>query len=266
MRRAIDILPAELKPFFMKHQEELVLRVIDPDLWRTLGWPEDPHHFLDFGVKEYGPYPFKELPRDYDAALAKFGRRTLERNGLLPWRQQEIFGNLRRAFETMRRGGTNPAQDIILFSAVMSHYIQDAHQPLHSTINYDGAETGQQGVHARFESELFERFQSRMSISPAGPRPLTMPRDAAFDVLLESFRLVDALLDADRKAIAGRAAYDDVYFESFFKSVKPMMEQQIARAITATASLIMGAWQEAGRPALRLEPPPRPVQKVKPDR
>ena len=42
MRRAIDLLPAEIKPFFERHREEVVLRVIDPDLWRTMGWPEDP--------------------------------------------------------------------------------------------------------------------------------------------------------------------------------------------------------------------------------
>ena len=85
MRRAIDLLPAEIKPFFERHREEVVLRVIDPDLWRTMGWPEDPNHFMDFGVKEYGAFPFAALPREYGAALAKFGPATLERNGRLPW-------------------------------------------------------------------------------------------------------------------------------------------------------------------------------------
>src|SRR5688572_32147730 len=68
MRRAIDLLPPELKPFFTQHRDEIVIRVVDPDLWRNVGWPEDPNHFLDFGVKEYGPYPFTALPREYGAA------------------------------------------------------------------------------------------------------------------------------------------------------------------------------------------------------
>src|SRR4051794_38011709 len=96
MRRAIDLLPAELKPFFERHRDEVVLRVTDPDLWRNLGWPDDPNHFMDFGVREYGPYPFTALPRDYGAALEKFGAPTLDRNGRLPWRLAEMFGKLRR--------------------------------------------------------------------------------------------------------------------------------------------------------------------------
>lgn len=265
MRRAIDLLPPELKPFFAQHRDEIVMRVVDPDLWRTVGWPEDPNHFLDFGVKEYGLFPFNELPREYGAALEKFGRATLERNGMLPWREQEIVGNLRRAFEAMARGNTYSVTDIVLFSAVASHYLQDAHQPLHATINYDGGQTGQSGIHSRFERELFDRVQSRLSINPAPPKPISAPRDAAFEVLLASFRLVDPLLEADKKAIAGKDAYDEAYFEAFFVHVKPLMEQQLAASITATASLIIGAWEQAGRPALRLSMP-NPVQRVKPDR
>src|SRR5262245_53272549 len=96
MARAIDLLPPELKPFFDHYRDEIVVRAIDPDLWRNVGWEDDPNHFLDFGVREYGEYPFTALPRDYDKALEKFGRRTIERNGTLPWRVQEMFGNLRR--------------------------------------------------------------------------------------------------------------------------------------------------------------------------
>src|SRR5688572_22191984 len=50
MSRAIDLLPPELKPFFVKHRDEVVVRVVDPDTWRVAGWPENPHPFLDFGV------------------------------------------------------------------------------------------------------------------------------------------------------------------------------------------------------------------------
>src|SRR4030095_5175209 len=46
---------------------------IDPDLWRTAGGEaENPRHFVD--MDGYGPYPFTELPHDYDAAVAKYGK------------------------------------------------------------------------------------------------------------------------------------------------------------------------------------------------
>jgi hypothetical protein len=263
MRRAIDLLPAELKPFFVRYREEIVLRVVDPDLWRNVGWAEEPNHFVDFGVREYGPYPFTALPRDYGAALEKFGRVTLERNGLLPWREEEMFGNLRRAFEGMARDAPYAVSDVVLFSAVTGHYMQDAYQPLHATDNFDGARTGQLGVHARFERDLFERYESRLSINPGPLTPISSARDAAFDALLQSVRLVDPVLTADKKAIAGRDLYDDAYFEAFLAGVKPLLEQRLGGAIAATASLIVGAWELAGKPVLKLEIS-RPVERVRP--
>src|SRR6266481_3896253 len=78
MRRAIDLLPPELEPFYERHRDEIVLRVTDPDLWRNVGWEEDPNHFMDFGAKEYGEYPFTVLPRELGAAIEKFGMATLK--------------------------------------------------------------------------------------------------------------------------------------------------------------------------------------------
>src|SRR5215471_5550078 len=122
MRRAIELLPASIRPFFDAHRDELVMRVVDPDLWRTLGWDEDANHFLDFGVREYGDYPFAALPRDYDSAITKFGAATLKKNGLLPWRLEEEFGNLRRAMEGTGRGTGFAGGNTVLFSAVAAHY------------------------------------------------------------------------------------------------------------------------------------------------
>src|SRR6476660_6409752 len=164
MRRALDLLPAELKPFFDQYREEVIVRVVDPDLWRNVGWEDDPNHFLDFGVNEYGAYPFQALPREYGAALEKFGEATLKRNGLLPWREAEEFGNLRRAFEEFKRDAPYTTSNVTLFSAVAAHYIQDAHQPFHATDNYDGQQTGNAGIHSRFERDLIERYESRLKL------------------------------------------------------------------------------------------------------
>jgi len=238
-----------------------VVRAVDPDTWRVAGWPENAHHFLDFGVPEYGKPPFVELPRDYDAALQKFGRSTLERNGLLPWRLAEFFGQLRRGFEGFGRPSAFATTDVILFSASMSHYIQDAHQPFHGTDNYDGQLTGQRGIHARFETNLIERFQSRLTLNPPAPKPIANPRDESFLVLIDSYQLVDGILQADKKAVAGKDTYDDDYYEKLFATVKPVIDRRISEAISATASLIMGAWEAAGRPTVKLEDS-RPVEKV----
>jgi hypothetical protein len=265
MRRAIELLPPELKPFFEKFKDEIVVRVTDPDLWRNVGWDEDPNHFLDFGVSEYGAYPFQALPREYGAALEKFGESTLKRNGLLPWREAEEFGNLRRAFEEFKREAPYTTSNVTLFSAVAAHYIQDAHQPFHATDNYDGQQSGNAGIHSRFERDLIERYDSRLRLTAAPARTFANARDGAFEALLGSYLLVDPILKADKEAIGSGDTYDDAYFEKFFTKVQPLLEQQLSAAITATASIIVSAWDQAGRPTVRLTDA-RPPEKVRPPR
>ena len=262
MSRAVDLLPPELKPFFDRYRDEIVIRAVDPDLWRNVGWEDEPHHFLNFGVPQYGEYPFKALPRDYDAAIEKFGMATLSRNGTLPWRVEEMFGNLRRTFEGFKRGSLYGPSDAILFSAALGHYIQDAHQPLHATNNYDGQLTGNGGLHARFERDLIEKFQQRLDVKPAKPAAITHPRDFAFDALLASYQRVDDIVKADRDAVKGKDEYDADYFDKFMAGARPILERRLADAITATAGLIIGAWETAGKPALALEGA-RPVEKVR---
>jgi hypothetical protein len=262
MGRAIDLLPPDLKPFFTHYRDEIVARAVDPDLWRNAGWEDDPHHFINFGAREFGEFPFNDLPRDYGAALEKFGRSTLNRLGMLPWRLSEEFGNLRRAFEGFKRESAYGPGDVVLFAPVTSHYIQDAHQPLHASNNYDGQLTGNTGIHARFERDLIERFQARLTVTPAPPSGTRNARDAGFAALLSSYQLVDPILKADSEAIAGKDVYDDEYFEKFFTKVRPILEKRLAESITATAGVIVGAWEAAGKPTLKLQGA-RPLEKVR---
>jgi hypothetical protein len=240
-----------MRPLFIDHGVEIVMRVNDPDLWRVAGFDDDANHFVNFGMPELGADPFTALPRDLDAAIEKFGELFLKRVGRLPWREAEEFGNLRRAFEGIGRREAFAAGNAILFAAVAAHYIQDACQPLHASNNYDGQLTNQRGVHARFETALFERFESRLTVAPGPASPVSHPRDMAFATLLVSYRLVPRVLQADRDASAGKDTFDDGYFEKLFTNVRPVLEERLGSAITATASLLWGAWEQAGRPDLR---------------
>jgi hypothetical protein len=163
MERAIGLLPAEIRPFFELHKSTLVERAIDPDTWQVAGFndQEDQHHFLDLDWEGYGKYPYAGLPRDYTAAVAKFGKKRVDDNGTVPWRVEEMYGNLRRAFESYERRGPFGRFDVIFFSAWLTHYVSDAHVPFHAVLNYDGQLSGQHGIHARFEAYLFERYRNR---------------------------------------------------------------------------------------------------------
>lgn len=257
MSRAIDMLPDAIRPFFQANRLFVVEHAIDPDLWKSAGFTDEPpRHFVDLDA--YGEYPFVELPRDYNAALAKFGLETLTKNGLLPWRTAEMANKLSRGFQDQQKGTMYAPSDIRFFSAVIGHYVGDAHQPFHAALNYDGQLSGQNGVHARFEEELYVRYGRQLSLQPGPLKSITNVRDFTFDALIESYQNVDAVLAADREAIGDGTVYDNRYYDAFFAKVKPILEERLVRAIAGVASVITSEWERAGRPALPVNPPPRP--------
>ena len=257
--RAIALLPPEIRPFFEKFRAEIVEHSIDADLWRTAGFEEEPpRHFVDMDA--YGPYPFKAMPREFDEAVLRYGRDFVMTNGTLPWRAQEIQDKLAEAFT---QKAPYARENIKFFSSVMSHYVADAHVPFHAAVNYDGQLTGQWGIHSRFETELFERYQALLNVTPGPLVPIPNTREFLFDTLVVSFPFVQPILDADKAAVAGRDEYDDQYFTLFFGKVKPIVERRLSDAVTHVASMIVAAWDRAGRPALPLEVPriPRKVRR-----
>ena len=253
--RMIELLPPELKPLFVARRAFIVERAIDPDLWRTVGWEEPPNHFLDIDHEAFGPYPFAGLPRDYADAVQKFGRDFVHQQGLLPWRTSEFWGRLRREFESLKR--TPPpgyaADNIVLYAAVLAHYVSDGHVPLHAVVNYNGQLTGQDGLHSRWEGELFERNRTTLKIAPPPLKAVTVPRDTMFDVLLASNRLAANVLESDRIAAEGREFYDDAYFDAFAKGTLSTLERRLNDSISAVASFIVGAWEMAGKPVIPTE-------------
>ena len=246
MAAAIPLLPPAIRPFFIANRDAIVEHAIDPDLWRTAGWAqEETRHFVDMDA--YGAYPFADLPHVEADAVARYGREFVDKNGTLPWRTEEIYKKLVDAF-TQKSGFSR--DNIKFFSSVLAHYVADAHVPFHASLNYDGQLTGQWGLHSRFETELFDRYRSRLIVEPGPPVPVASARELAFASLTESFSFVQPLLDADRAAVAGREVYDDGYFTLFFQKARPIIEQRLATSIRDVVSLITAAWVEAGRPAV----------------
>jgi hypothetical protein len=205
--RVIALLPPEIRPLFEQRRAMFIERAVDPDMWRNIFPDEAPNHFVDLDY--FGKYPYPDLPREYDRAVQRWGRDVIHSQGLLPWRTAEIFGKLQREFEGLKRADAPSylGDNIAFYAAVMSHYIGDAHVPLHSVVNYDGRDTNQRGVHGRWESELFDRTRNRLTIAPKAPQPVHTPRDVMFDVLLASNQLAEGVLASDRRAASGRTSF-----------------------------------------------------------
>lgn len=261
--RAIDRLPEPLRPFFRKHRAQVVEHAIDPDLWRNAGFEEEPpRHFLDMDA--FDAYPFAGLPHDYDQAVAKFGKDLVRKNGLLPWRTEEIYKKLVDAFANQKAGRFYALENIKFFTSILAHYISDAHVPFHAITNYDGQLTGQGGLHSRFETELFDRYERKLAIRPVPADVSKGPREFVFTTLTESARLTTDILAADKTALGSGEIYDRVYFDRFYASTKPTLERRISESIGAVAAIVTRAWEEGGKPDLPLNPPHRDQRKRQP--
>lgn len=265
-RQALDGLPQEIRPFFAQKRDFIVEHSADPDLWRVVGLrgdlgAEDPNHFLD--IDGFGePAPFKNVPREWPAVVAKYGEAKANQNGRLPWRTEEIYTRLVTTFQDIAKG-TGPsysADNARYLVAVLSHYVEDAHVPFHAVVSYDGQATNQRGIHSRFESELVLRNQAALHLAPVAIKPVPNVRDFIFDTLIESESLVSSVLAADRAAAAGRDLYDDGYFAAFFKGAQPVVEKRLSDAVSGVASVVVSAWDKAGRPKLPLDAPRPPVR------
>jgi hypothetical protein len=258
-RRAIDGMPPQLRPFFQAKRDFISEHSADPDLWRVVGLKgslgeEDPNHYLDLdGLDE--PAPFSQVPRDLGAFIERYGPERATKMGRVPWRTEEIYTRLVNAFKDVGKPTAPYAADNARYLvAVLAHYVEDAHVPFHATLNHDGQLTNQRGIHSRFESALVMRNLTRFKLAPITVRPIANVRDFIFDTLVESQSLVAAVLDADRRAAAAHPAYDDAYYAAFLTGARPIVEKRLGDATSGVVSVVVGAWEAAGRPALPAAP------------
>jgi hypothetical protein len=190
-----------LKKFLEANKATIIERCIEPDMVRNELKDEQFNHFID--IDRYGSYPFGELPRDKRKAIEKFGFENVQKNGLLPWRIAEVMDSLGEAISNQSN------EKMLRYFSWIAHYVEDAHQPLHVTENYDGQLTNQPGIHSRFETELVKHMISKNGLNFNPKRlaselvnfePISDKVKFAFDIVLESYKYIEPILEADRFA------------------------------------------------------------------
>lgn len=254
--RALDGLPAEIKPFFAAERAFIIEHSVDPDLWRNMDLrgdrgDEPPNHFLDMDFEEGSKPPFLNIPREYDAYVKKYGAGPANRYGRLPWRAEEVYNRLVASLKDVGKPNVPyAAANARYYMAVLAHYVGDAHVPFHAVQDYDGQLTNQRGIHSRFETELILRHQATLKLAPVKAVTITGFRDYMFQTLIDSNALAAGVLAADLKATQGREFYDDAYFDAFFKGARATVELQLSEAASGIASAALSAWVDAGKPAL----------------
>ncbi|HSB62264.1 MAG TPA: alkaline phosphatase family protein, partial [Vicinamibacteria bacterium] len=250
--KAVGTLPAPLRDLFAGNAAYLREHSLDPDYWAIAGMEaERANHYLDLDA--FGEYPFDAVPLSEAEHLARHGKDAAER-GRVPWRVGEVYRDLVAAFRAR-----DPARALER-AAVLGHYVADAHVPLHSVVNYDGQLTAQKGVHGRWETALFARFQRQIepAVLPAAAERVPEPVAFVFAVLRDSYVRARETLAADREA-AGTVdlaetpeddRYGDAYYSRLFEREEGRFVSRLTAAAHAVGSLWYSAWEEAGRPAL----------------
>ena len=151
--QAIQMLPPPLRTFFQANSRFIREHSIDPDLWQQADRELGTNHFRE--IDSLDRAHLNLLPADELAFLKVSGGVALSA-GRLPWRIMEIYQNL---VDQLRKGNWVEAR---LQAAALGHYVADAHVPFHATRNYDGQLSGNSGIHARWETQLVERFEQQI--------------------------------------------------------------------------------------------------------
>lgn len=240
---ALQGLPPELRAWYAGREGEVEDHASDPDHWRQ-DRKEGPRHFLD--MEPYGGPD--HLPRTEEEARARLGG-GFYRTGVLPWIIQDRWRDLVDAFRS------GDAARVAMATSILSHYVADAHVPLHTTENHDGQATNQRGVHSRWETGLVERYLQVDAIKalPAEADPHILERP--WEWLRAAHALVPQLLEDDRTAdrtspvdAQGRSRRTQAYWMMLWAEQGPVVEQQLQLAGKHLGDAVVSAWVAAGRP------------------
>lgn len=257
-RLAIFILPPEMIGFYKANIHYLTEAAVNPDRRRFSSPDEAPRHYID--IDHYGDSALTKMPRFWTEATQKYTEDTLKAYGIVPWHINTMYYRLKDAFLI------NDPEAILRNSAELGHYVADAHVPLHTTENYNGQLTGQEGIHAFWESRLPELFSDDYDFFVGKASHIDNVQSAAWKAIEGSHRAVDSVLLLEKELFIhlssskysfetkGRQTvkvYSQEYSLAYHKLLKGMVERQMRGAIKMIGDLWYTAWVDAGQPDLK---------------
>lgn len=201
-------------------------------------------HFID--IDNYQQFQQeKKITEDFPVECSLYGRAFVMKNGTLPWVTDSTYHAL---VNNMRRGEWDQA---LLTAADLGHYVGDGHMPLHITANYDGQLSNQKGIHARYESEMIDRYIETVRLKKARVKKVNNVKPKVFGYLYHNYGSMAALLKADLRACAKAShQYNDTYYASLWKDTGAFTTQLLSQASQTLAGLIYSAWIDAGKPQI----------------
>jgi len=257
-RLAVYRLPPEMQVFYKRNIDFLTENAVNPDRRRYAVVGEAERHFIDLDV--YGDSSMMVLPKYWSAAVKKIGEDSLRKHGIVPWYIQTASFQLTDALKT------GDAKRILRLSADLGHYIADSNVPLHTTRNYNGQLTKQDGIHAFWESRLPELYAEEYElwigqavyvndISSAVWTSVEQAHVASDSVFLFEKQLTESF-PPDKKfsyELRNNAlvrAYSKDFSEQYHKLLAGQVRRQMKNSIEMVSNIWFTCWINAGQPDL----------------
>ena len=257
-KHAVFTLPPEMFAFYKEHIRFITEKAINPDKRSHIVDGESPRHYIDVEYYDDG-VPWRRF-KYWSQAVEVCTQETLMQYGVLPWHIYRVKCALT---EALRR---QDACAILRLSADLGHYIADAHVPLHTSKNYDGQLTGQEGIHGLWETRLPEIFLGNYDFFVGQAAYVPDPQESAWKAIIATHNLVHDVLCLERKLSEGFSAvkkysfeqrggtlqkvYSVAYARAYHTLLDGQVEQQVRASIKMVGDFWLTCWIDAGKPDL----------------
>jgi hypothetical protein len=220
----------------------------DADYRKDTDPNEGPRHYID--IDNYPGFATTgRIPQTYDSVVAIYGVNFVIEQGVLPWATKIAYDSL---VNCLARFDWPKA---VLFAADLGHYVGDAHNPLHITVNYNGQYTGNYGIHSRYETGMINAFKDEIIMAGSEISFVTDVNGYIFNYIYANYIYVDSVMIAD--TYAQNAAGNTTSFEykqALWEKCEGFTTPLFNRAANTLAELIYSAWVEAGKPDMNSGP------------
>jgi hypothetical protein len=200
---------------------------------------------------------FPDMPCDTTVPILI--KNVFAEHGIVPYHLQAMQRRLTDAFRD------SDHERVLRVSAELGHYIADACVPLHTTSNYNGQLTGQDGIHAFWESRIPELFAIEEFDMLVGTATyISEPAIYFRELVLSSHREVDKVLAIEKELRQTfpedqQYCFEDksnqvvrtpcaAYAAAYHLAMNNMVEDRFRVAVKALGDAWYTAWVDAGQP------------------
>ncbi|MDD4969316.1 MAG: T9SS type A sorting domain-containing protein [Paludibacter sp.] len=227
---------------FNAWKDSLGTNASNADTRKNADKTESPKHFIDIDI-----YPefisTGRIASTYDSIASLHGATYIINNGSLPWATVNMYDTLVVDFKKLKW------HKAMLDASDLGHYVGDGHMPLHLTKNYDGGDTGQSGIHSRYESTMVSAYSTALSNYTGDPvHIVSNVNKYVFDYIYYDYQYKDSVLAADTYAKNLTGGTNTAAYTTALWSKTQFTTMLFKNASHALAELIYSAWVEAGNP------------------